>query len=72
MRAYRTSEDLDFFCEEKELSIGALNDLEKLLESIDQWHTGIGYSVLDMVKAFEKASSKNIAYKIVERRAKKY
>ena len=31
--------------------------------------TGIGYSVLDMVKAFEKASDKNIAYKIVNRRA---
>ena len=31
--------------------------------------TGKGYSVLDMVKAFEKASKKNIAYKIVERRA---
>ena len=31
--------------------------------------TGIGYSVLDMIKAFEKASDKNIAYKIVNRRA---
>jgi UDP-glucose 4-epimerase len=31
--------------------------------------TGIGYSVLDMVKAFEKASEKKISYKIVERRA---
>ena len=30
--------------------------------------TGKGYSVLDMVKAFEKASSKNVAYKIVQRR----
>ena len=30
--------------------------------------TGKGYSVLDMVKAFEKASGKKIAYKIVERR----
>ena len=30
--------------------------------------TGKGYSVLDMVKAFEKASAKNIAYKIVDRR----
>jgi len=27
---HRTSEDLDFFCEDKELSRGALNDLEKL------------------------------------------
>ena len=31
--------------------------------------TGIGYSVLDMIKAFEKASDKNITYKIVDRRA---
>lgn len=31
--------------------------------------TGVGYSVLDVVKAFEKASSKKIPYKIVERRA---
>ena len=31
--------------------------------------TGIGYSVLDMIKAFEKASGKEIPYKIVDRRA---
>lgn len=31
--------------------------------------TGNGYSVLDVVKAFEKASKKEIPYKIVERRA---
>ncbi len=31
--------------------------------------TGIGYSVLDMVKAYEKASGVKIPYKIVERRA---
>ena len=30
--------------------------------------TGNGYSVLDMVKAFEKASGKNIPYEIVNRR----
>ncbi|KAE9528423.1 UDP-glucose 4-epimerase GalE [Testudinibacter aquarius] len=30
--------------------------------------TGIGYSVLDMVKAFEQANGINIAYKLVERR----
>lgn len=30
--------------------------------------TGNGYSVLDMVKAFEKASGKNVPYKIVARR----
>jgi len=31
--------------------------------------TGNGYSVLDMVKAFEKASGKKVAYKIASRRA---
>ncbi|MDQ7047929.1 MAG: UDP-glucose 4-epimerase GalE [Sulfurovum sp.] len=31
--------------------------------------TGNGYSVLDMVKAFEKASGKKVPYKIVPRRA---
>lgn len=31
--------------------------------------TGVGYSVLDMVKAFEKACGHSIAYQIVERRA---
>ncbi|UAW99440.1 UDP-glucose 4-epimerase GalE [Halopseudomonas nanhaiensis] len=30
--------------------------------------TGVGYSVLDMVKAFEKASGKPVAYKLVDRR----
>lgn len=30
--------------------------------------TGNGYSVLEMVKAFEKASGKNVPYKIVDRR----
>lgn len=31
--------------------------------------TGKGYSVLDVVKAFEKASSKEVPYKLVDRRA---
>ena len=31
--------------------------------------TGTGYSVLDMVKAFEKATGKNVPYKIAPRRA---
>ena len=31
--------------------------------------TGVGYSVLDMIKAFEQASSKKVPYKIVQRRA---
>ena len=38
------------------------------------WHafnlgTGAGHSVLEMVKAFEKASNKNISYQVVPRRA---
>lgn len=31
--------------------------------------TGVGYSVLDIVKAYEKASGKQVPYKIVSRRA---
>ena len=31
--------------------------------------TGVGYSVLEMVRAFEKISGKNVPYKIVARRA---
>ena len=30
--------------------------------------TGVGYSVLDMVKAYEKASGKKVPFKIVPRR----
>ena len=30
--------------------------------------TGIGYSVLDMIKAFEKASGKTVPYQVVDRR----
>lgn len=31
--------------------------------------TGMGYSVLDVVKAFEKASGKKVPYKLIDRRA---
>ena len=49
----------------------------KALERIDTFNdvmtinlgTGKGYSVLEMVSAFEKASGKKVPYKIVERRA---
>jgi UDP-glucose 4-epimerase len=49
----------------------------KALEHIDSFHevktinlgTGNGYSVLEMVAAFEKASQKKVAYKIAPRRA---
>lgn len=55
-----------------DLAIGHL----KALEVLDGKHgvqaynlgTGNGYSVLDMVKAFEKASGKPVPYKIVDRR----
>ena len=37
-------------------------------ESVFNLGTGTGYSVLDMVKAFEKASGVTIPYQIVDRR----
>ena len=43
------------------------NDLMKPL--VVNLGTGIGYSVLDMIKAFEKVSNKSIPYEIVSRRA---
>ena len=56
-----------------DLAQGHLNALER----IDGFNevmtinlgTGKGYSVLEMVKAFERASGKKVPYKIVERRA---
>ncbi len=56
-----------------DLAQGHLKALEKLTTNpgvvIYNLGTGKGYSVLDMVKAFEKASGKKVAYKIVDRRA---
>ena len=40
-----------------------------ILNSTFNIGTGIGYSVLDMVKAFELASGKEVPYKIADRRA---
>jgi UDP-glucose 4-epimerase len=56
-----------------DLAIGHVKALQKI-DSIANvltvnLGTGNGYSVLDMVKAFEKASGKKVAYKIVDRRA---
>ncbi|MFA6309191.1 MAG: UDP-glucose 4-epimerase GalE [Clostridia bacterium] len=55
-----------------DLAIGHLKSLEKLkLNSgllVYNLGTGIGYSVLDMVKAFSKAAKKEIPYKIIDRR----
>lgn len=56
-----------------DLALGHLKALEKI-DDINtvltiNLGTGIGYSVLDMLSAFEKASGKKIAYKIAPRRA---
>lgn len=56
-----------------DLALGHLRALEKLRSKpglvIYNLGTGNGYSVLDVVKAFERASGKDVACKIVERRA---
>ncbi len=50
--------------------VKALQKIDSLKEVLTvNLGTGNGYSVLDMVKAFEKASGKKVAYKIVQRRA---
>ncbi|MFU0799086.1 MAG: UDP-glucose 4-epimerase GalE [Xylanivirga thermophila] len=56
-----------------DLAKGHLKALQKVIESngIDAYNlgTGIGYSVLDVVKAFEKATGKEIPYVMADRRA---
>ena len=49
----------------------ALNKLDKEQKGLYIYNlgTGTGYSVLDMVKAFEKATNKKVPYKIAPRRA---
>ena len=55
-----------------DLAKGHIKSLDKLKTNCGlvtyNLGTGNGYSVLDMVKAFSKASGKNIPYKIVDRR----
>lgn len=56
-----------------DLAKGHIKALEKLEKEntglyIYNLGTGTGYSVLDMVKAFEKTTGKNVPYKITERR----
>lgn len=55
-----------------DLAIGHVKAIEKLNDkegvSIYNLGTGNGYSVLEMVKAFEKASGKKVNYKIAPRR----
>ena len=56
-----------------DLAIGHIKALEKLTSKPGlvtyNLGTGQGYSVLEMLKAMEKAAQKDIAYQIVERRA---
>jgi len=50
--------------------LNALDRLENFSEVITiNLGTGKGYSVLEMLKAFEKASGKKVPYKIAPRRA---
>ena len=51
--------------------ISALDKLDKEKQGLFIYNlgTGTGYSVLDMVKAFEESTGKKVNYKIVERRA---
>ncbi len=55
-----------------DLALGHLQAVDKLMENPGiitvNLGTGQGYSVLEMVRAFEKASNKKIQYKIVQRR----
>ena len=55
-----------------DLALGHLAALEKVVAGKGAWTvnlgTGKGYSVLDFVKAFEKASEKPIPYQTVDRR----
>ena len=55
-----------------DLAKGHVKALEKVLKTkgIEAYNlgTGKGYSVLEMVKAFEKVSGKKIPYKVIERR----
>lgn len=55
-----------------DLAKGHLKALEKIsgLDGIHYYNlgTGVGYSVLDLVHAFEEVNSVNVPYKIVERR----
>ncbi len=56
-----------------DLALGHLKALQKIEEKpgigIYNLGTGQGYSVLEMIAAFEKACGRTVAYKIVERRA---
>ena len=55
-----------------DLSLGHIKAVEKVMATTGahayNLGTGTGYSVLDVVKAYEKASGKKVNYKIVDRR----
>lgn len=55
-----------------DLAIGHLKALEKLRSNTGlvtyNLGTGVGYSVLDIIKSFEKACNKKLPYRIMERR----
>ncbi len=55
-----------------DLAIGHIKAIDKLKENpsvaVYNLGTGKGYSVLEIIKSFEKASGKEIPYKIVDRR----
>ncbi len=57
-----------------DLAVGHINALDKLRKDKKGMHiynlgTGTGYSVLDMIKAFENANNVKVPYKIAPRRA---
>lgn len=56
-----------------DLALGHVKALQKIADIKEvltvNLGTGVGYSVLDMIGAFEKASNKKVSYKVVERRA---
>ncbi|WP_062268101.1 UDP-glucose 4-epimerase GalE [Endozoicomonas arenosclerae] len=56
-----------------DLSIGHVRAIEKLrtTKGVNTWNLGVGkgYSVLEMVAAFEQASGKNVPYEVTPRRS---
>ncbi|MDD3935970.1 UDP-glucose 4-epimerase GalE [Rhodoferax sp.] len=56
-----------------DLALGHLKALERLQDHAEclaiNLGTGVGYSVLDMVRAFERASGQSVPYQVAQRRA---
>ncbi|MBW3503733.1 UDP-glucose 4-epimerase GalE [Pseudomonas sp. NKUCC02_KPG] len=57
----------------QDLAEGHMSALRAIVQKtgVDIWNlgTGTGYSVLEMIRAFEKASDRTVAYQVVERRS---